>query len=140
MKNFQRLIQSQGRFAASSAIARPSPLRFGSVGQFRFSSNHSASLEEINTKYNDFFTTVQDQFELQRGLNNCFAYDIVPSSDVIEQALRAARRVNDFPTAVRIFEGVKAKLPSKEQYVAYVKELKPVCEELGITLKEDLFH
>ncbi|EPX75243.1 cytochrome c oxidase subunit VI [Schizosaccharomyces octosporus yFS286] len=140
MKNFQRLIQSQGRLAASSALVRPSRLGFASAGQVRFSSNHSASLEEINTKYNDFFSTVQDQFELQRGLNNCFAYDIVPSSDVIEQAIRAARRVNDFPTAVRIFEGVKVKLPSKEQYAAYVKELKPVCEELGITLKEDLFH
>lgn len=63
----------------------------------------------------------------------------MPSSDVIEQALRAARRVNDFPTAVRIFEGIKVKLPTKEQYQAYVKELKPVCNELGIVLKEDLF-
>jgi len=29
----------------------------------------------------------------------------VPSPSVIIAALRAARRVNDFPTAVRIFEG-----------------------------------
>ena len=48
---------------------------------------------------------MQDVFELQRNLNNAFAYDLVPSPTVITAALRAARRVNDFPTAVRIFEG-----------------------------------
>lgn len=41
----------------------------------------------------------------QRNLNNAFAYDLVPSPTVIVAALKAARRVNDFPTAVRIFEG-----------------------------------
>jgi len=41
----------------------------------------------------------------QRNLNNCFAYDLVPSPTVITAALRAARRVNDFPSAVRVFEG-----------------------------------
>lgn len=48
----------------------------------------------------------------QRNLNNAFAYDLVPSPSVIIAALRAARRVNDFPTAVRIFEGkFKSLLP-----------------------------
>jgi len=42
---------------------------------------------------------------LQRNLNNAFAYDLVPSPSVITAALKAARRVNDYPTAVRIFEG-----------------------------------
>jgi cytochrome c oxidase subunit 5a len=41
----------------------------------------------------------------KRNLNNAFAYDLVPSPSVITAALHAARRVNDFPTAVRIFEG-----------------------------------
>lgn len=41
----------------------------------------------------------------QRNLNNCFAYDLVPSVEVLTAALKAARRVNDFPTAVRVFEG-----------------------------------
>jgi len=42
---------------------------------------------------------------VQRNLNNAFAYDLVPSPSVLVAALKAARRVNDFPTAVRIFEG-----------------------------------
>lgn len=41
----------------------------------------------------------------QRNLNNAFAYDLVPSPSVLTAALKAARRVNDYPTAVRIFEG-----------------------------------
>ena len=41
----------------------------------------------------------------QRNLNNAFAYDLVPTPSVIEAALKAARRVNDFATAVRVFEG-----------------------------------
>ena len=41
----------------------------------------------------------------QRNLNNAFAYDLVPSPSVVAAAIKAARRVNDFPTAVRIFEG-----------------------------------
>ena len=56
-------------------------------------------------RYEKEFEQVQDVFELQRNLNNAFAYDLVPSPSVIIAALKAARRVNDFPTAVRIFEG-----------------------------------
>jgi hypothetical protein len=56
-------------------------------------------------RYEKEFEGVQDVFELQRNLNNAFAYDLVPSPSVVIAALRAARRVNDFPTAVRIFEG-----------------------------------
>lgn len=41
----------------------------------------------------------------QRNLNNAFAYDLVPSPSVLVAALKAARRVNDYPTAVRVFEG-----------------------------------
>ena len=48
---------------------------------------------------------------LQRNLNNCFAYDLVPSPAVITAALRAARRVNDFPSAVRVFEGTFLIIP-----------------------------
>lgn len=56
----------------------------------------------------------------QRNLNNAFAYDLVPSPSVCTAALRAARRVNDFPTAVRIFEGMAddptSLTPSQHEY------------------------
>ncbi|MCJ1315920.1 Cytochrome c oxidase subunit 6 [Xylographa vitiligo] len=90
-------------------------------------------------RYEKEFESVQDVFELQRNLNNAFAYDLVPSPSVIIAALKAARRVNDFPTAVRIFEGIKAKVENKGQYDEYLRDLKPIREELGVNLKEDLY-
>jgi len=90
-------------------------------------------------RYEKEFDQVQDVFELQRNLNNAFAYDLVPSPSVLTAALKAARRVNDFPTAVRIFEGIKAKVENRGQYDQYLEELKPLREELGVLLKEDLY-
>ncbi|EDR01306.1 uncharacterized protein LACBIDRAFT_163968, partial [Laccaria bicolor S238N-H82] len=76
-------------------------------------------------------TNAEDLFEVQRGLNNCFAQDLVPSASVVEAAIRVARRVNDYATAVRVFEGIKEKVANKAQYQAYVDELRPLREELG---------
>jgi len=44
---------------------------------------------------------------------------------------RAARRVNDYTTTVRIFEGIKEKVENKSQYDACVRESKLPQEELG---------
>ncbi|RAH85401.1 COX5A-domain-containing protein [Aspergillus japonicus CBS 114.51] len=85
------------------------------------------------------FDGVQDVFELQRNLNNCFAYDLVPSVEVLTAALKAARRVNDFPTAVRVFEGIKAKAETKEQYKQYLEALESLRLELGVPLREELY-
>ncbi|OBT46297.1 hypothetical protein VF21_04713 [Pseudogymnoascus sp. 05NY08] len=100
---------------------------------------HEESFEEFTARYEKEFDTVQDVFELQRNLNNAFAYDLVPSPSVLVAALKAARRVNDYPTAVRVFEGIKAKVENKNQYEQYLEELRPIREELGVELKEDLF-
>ena len=43
-------------------------------------------------RYEKFFFGANDKFEVQRGLNNVFAYDLVPSVKVCEAALRACRR------------------------------------------------
>lgn len=104
------------------------------------SGHHSEeTFEEFTARYEKEFDGVQDVFELQRNLNNAFAYDLVPSSSVIAAALRAARRVNDFPTAVRIFEGIKAKVENKGQYDEYLRELEPLRQELGVILREDMY-
>ena len=105
-------------------------------------SSHQAeeSYDAFNARYREFFGNVGDLFELQRGLNNCFAYDLVPSTEVIEAALRASRKVNDYATAVRILEGIKEKVENKGQYQTYLQELKPIIDELGIETKEELYH
>ena len=93
--------------------------------------HHQETFESFTERYVNFFQSAEDLFEVQRGLNNCFAHDLVPAPAVVESALRASRRVNDFATAVRIFEGIKEKVENKTQYQAYLDELKPVREELG---------
>lgn len=72
-------------------------------------------------------------------LNNCFSYDLVPAPSVIQKALEACRRVNDYPTAVRTFEALKHKVENQQQYQAYLDELKDTRAELGIDLKEELY-
>ncbi|KAL9128605.1 MAG: hypothetical protein Q9217_002739 [Psora testacea] len=101
--------------------------------------HHEETFEEFTARYEKEFDGVQDVFELQRNLNNAFAYDLVPSPSVITAALRAARRVNDYPTAVRIFEGIKAKVENRGQYHEYLRELEALRDELGVDLKEDLY-
>jgi cytochrome c oxidase subunit 5a len=64
---------------------------------------------------------------------------LVPAPVVIEKALQACRRVNDYPTAVRTFEALKHKVENKSQYEAYLEELKDIRKELGIDLKEELY-
>ncbi|KAG9702701.1 hypothetical protein KCU73_g18261, partial [Aureobasidium melanogenum] len=90
-------------------------------------------------RYEKEFEGVQDVFELQRNLNNAFAYDLVPAPSVIVAALKAARRVNDFPTAVRIFEGIKAKVENQSQYDEYLTELEGLRKELGVELREAMY-
>jgi hypothetical protein len=41
--------------------------------------------------------------------------------------------VADYSTSVRIFEALREKTENKAQYDAYVSELKPVREELGMS-------
>jgi len=124
---------------SSFSFSTSSKLLADKDGQEAASGHHEESFEEFTARYEKEFDGVQDVFELQRNLNNAFAYDLVPSPSVLTAALKAARRVNDFPTAVRIFEGIKAKVENKGQYEQYLEELKPLREELGVSLKEDLY-
>jgi cytochrome c oxidase subunit 5a len=121
---FSGLLRSQSRLKASLPTSTLA-LRYAS------SAHGQESFEAFSERYVKFFQGVQDIFELQRGLNNCFAHDLVPSVAVIEEALKAARRVDDYSTAVRIFEGIKEKVENDGQYQDYLVELKPLRNELG---------
>jgi len=129
------------QLVSSLLRARPATVSCVTPRLARASSNthHQETFESFTERYVNFFQSAEDLFEVQRGLNNCFAHDLVPAPAVVESALRASRRVNDYATAVRIFEGVKEKVENKAQYEAYLDELKPVREELGIDTKEALF-
>ncbi|CAK7897123.1 cytochrome c oxidase subunit 6, mitochondrial [[Candida] anglica] len=121
--------------ARPAMIARPTMMRF----QRNYSAHHEETFEEFTARYEKEFEGAYDLFEVQRILNNCFSYDLVPAPVVIEKALQACRRVNDYPTAVRTFEALKHKVENNSQYEAYLEELKDIRQELGIDLKEDLY-
>lgn len=115
------------------AVSRITPVRF-------YSAEHKEeTFEEFTARYEKEFEGAYDLFEVQRILNNCFSYDLVPAPVVIEKALQACRRVNDYPTAVRVFEALQHKVENKQQYAAYLEELTDIRKELGIDLKEELF-
>ncbi|KAI9846319.1 MAG: Cytochrome c oxidase subunit 6 [Sclerophora amabilis] len=141
---FIRSSYTARRSPLSSSQTR-SPVTLGGYSSFgtsakRLSDDHQEeSFEEFTARFEKEFEAVQDVFELQRNLNNAFAYDLVPSPSVVVAALKAARRVNDYPTAVRIFEGIKAKVENRGQYEEYLTELKALRDELGVNLKEDLY-
>ncbi|KAF9926047.1 Cytochrome c oxidase subunit 6 [Linnemannia zychae] len=103
-----------------------------------YSEHPEESFEDFSARFVKFFDNVDDLFELQRGLNNAFGYDLVPSTEVVIAALKAARRVNDYPTAVRILEGVKVKTNSESLYKQYLAELAPIKAELGLETREEL--
>ncbi|KIP04933.1 hypothetical protein PHLGIDRAFT_92830 [Phlebiopsis gigantea 11061_1 CR5-6] len=127
---------------ATALRARPAAAAARIAPKFtRMSSGHEQeSFESFTQRYVTFFEGAEDLFEVQRGLNNCFAHDLVPAPSVVEAAVRAARRVNDYATAVRVFEGVREKVENKQQYKAYLDELKGLREELGIETSEELYH
>ncbi|KIY71561.1 cytochrome-c oxidase chain VI [Cylindrobasidium torrendii FP15055 ss-10] len=128
--------RAASRPALRTTVARPT----AAIAARRWAHGHAQeTFEQFSERYVTFFQNAEDLFEVQRGLNNCFAHDLVPSVAVIEAALRAARRVNDYATAVRIFEGVSEKVENKAQYQAYLEELKGVKEELGVSTKEELY-
>ncbi|KXN70995.1 cytochrome c oxidase polypeptide VI mitochondrial precursor [Conidiobolus coronatus NRRL 28638] len=134
----QPIARNLFRLSTLRTTARLAPTFKPIVSAQRWYSDHSETFEEFNARYQKFFEEVDDVFELQRGLNNCFAYDLVPSPAVIESAIKASRRVNDFATAVRIFEGIKDKVENEGQYLSYLNELKHIKEEYGINTKEEL--
>ncbi|PVV00560.1 hypothetical protein BB560_005055 [Smittium megazygosporum] len=122
-----------------NARALLAPARSPAFTAVRFYSQHDEeTYEQFTNRYVKFFEDVDDSFELRRGLNNCFSYDLVPDVAICEAALRASRRVNDFAAGVRLFEAIQSKVEKPSQYSQYLEALKPVKDELGILTREEM--
>jgi len=129
---------NQSIFSATKYYPHPTLIHIF-IKERQYSNDDYGTSDDFTAKWTTFFTTqAYDRFELNRGLNNCFSYDIVPPVEVVEAALRAARRLNDFATAVRIFGGLKEKTENDQQYEMYLKYLRPLMDELGVCTPEEL--
>lgn len=73
-------------------------------------------------------------------MNDICGMDLVPEPKIINAALKACRRVNDYALAVRFVEAVKEKCgpKSSEIYPYIIQEIRPTLSELGIDTPEQL--
>ncbi|KCV72058.1 hypothetical protein H696_01467 [Fonticula alba] len=125
-----------GRDGRTVTAARSAPRRLwtGALRSVRaFSSDTNESPEAFDQRWSEFFTNAPDIEEVHRGLTNLFSHDVIPGSKILESALYACRRLNDFPTSVRILGALEGKLrKEKPKYEAYLVELGPVMAKLGV--------
>ncbi|KAM6426195.1 cytochrome c oxidase subunit 5A, mitochondrial isoform 1-T1 [Liasis olivaceus] len=96
--------------------------------------------EELDARWVMFFNKPNiDEWELRKGINTLVDADMVPEPKIIDAALRACRRLNDFATTIRILEMVKYKAGRyKDIYPYVIQELRPTLDELGISTPEEL--
>ena len=92
-------------------------------------------------RYEKYFNNPKiDGWDLRQGMTDLLGHDMVPEPKIINAALYACRRVNDYALAVRFLEAVKNKTGRKcsEIYPYIVQEITPVLCELGIDTPEML--
>ncbi|PAV90634.1 hypothetical protein WR25_12203 isoform B [Diploscapter pachys] len=99
--------------------------------------------EKFDKHFIDYFNRPEiDGWEVRKALTELHDFDVVPDPKVVEAALRAIRRVNDFSLAVRFLEAIKIKCgPPKAREIVYpwiIKEVRPLLDELGISTPEEL--
>ncbi|KAJ8883262.1 hypothetical protein PR048_015104 [Dryococelus australis] len=97
--------------------------------------------EEFDNRYINYFSRKDiDGWEIRQAMNDLAGMDLVPEPKIIDAALRACRRVNDFALAVRFLEAVKEKCGGKVQeiYPYILQEIRPTLNELGVSTPEEL--
>lgn len=81
-----------------------------------------------------------DGWDLRQAMNDLHGLDMVPDPRLINAALGACRRNNDYALTVRFLEAVIDKCGNlkDEIYPYIVQEIKPTLKELGCNLPEEL--
>ncbi|XP_001379652.2 cytochrome c oxidase subunit 5A, mitochondrial [Monodelphis domestica] len=132
------LLPRPGAAAPSASASSPAAAAIQSVRCYSHGSHETD--EEFDARWVTYFSKPDlDAWELRKGMNTLVGYDLVPEPKIIDAALRACRRLNDFASAVRILEVVKDKAgPHKEIYPYVIQELRPTLDELGISTPEEL--
>jgi cytochrome c oxidase subunit 5a len=96
--------------------------------------------EEFDARYVAFFSRADiDGWEIRKGMNDLIGMDLVPEPKIINAALRACRRVNDYALTTRFLEAIKMRCETnKELYPYILKEIKPTLDELGVSTPEEM--
>ncbi|BES89490.1 cytochrome C oxidase [Nesidiocoris tenuis] len=136
-----RLASSAARgFVLNGSMVRPGAV---AVGQATRGMSHGSteSDEDFDARYEAFFNKPDiDGWEIRKAMNDLSGMDLVPEPKIINAALRACRRVNDYALAVRYLESLRFKCGDLESkiYPYIIQEITPTLNELGIDTPEKL--
>lgn len=114
--------------------------RLGAAGVVRHSHSNE-SVEEFDSRYEAYFNRADiDAWEARKAMNDLLGMDLIPDPKIMNAALKACRRLNDYALAVRFLEGCKDKCGDKvnEIYPYLLQEVRPTLTELGIDTPEEL--
>ena len=106
----------------------------------KYSSKKVESDQEFDDRWEAYFNREDiDTWELRKGLNDLYGHDLVPEPRIVSAMLKAARRLDDLPMAVRILEAVKQKAAGDEKIYSYIiGEIRPILDDLGLKTPEEL--
>ncbi|WP_411025156.1 cytochrome c oxidase subunit Va family protein, partial [Salmonella sp. s54836] len=96
--------------------------------------------EIFDAEWVDYFNDPQiDHWLLRNGFNRLYSYDLVPEPKIIIAVMKACRKMDDFPMALRIIEAVRLKSKSNPEIFQYImQEISPTLQELGIPTLEEM--
>merc|ERR1712226_11481 len=127
---------------AASRLANISRTRVSSLAgvQSRLMSASTETDEEFDARWEGYFKNPDlDSWELRHGMNVLYGYDLVPEPKIVNAALHACRRLNEFAVTVRIFEMIKDKSGGDMEIYNYViQQCRPTMAELGLSTPEEL--
>jgi len=117
-----------------SAIISSSSLNKNNVRQY--SHEKVETPEEFDQRWIKFFQRPEmDEWWLHKGMTEVFQADAMPEPVIMIEALKAARKVNDYAAAVRFLEIMHFKCGRrvKEVWPYVMQEIQPTLDELGIS-------
>ncbi|GMT18571.1 hypothetical protein PFISCL1PPCAC_9868, partial [Pristionchus fissidentatus] len=99
--------------------------------------------EKFDKHFIDYLNRPEiDGWEVRKALTELHDFDVIPDPKVVEAALRACRRVNDYSLTIRFLEAIKIKCGGQKNrdivYGYIIQQVKPVLDELGISTPEEL--
>lgn len=96
--------------------------------------------QEFDDMWEAYFNKEEiDSWELRQGLNNIYGHDLIPEPRIVSAMLKAARRLDDLPMAVRVLEAVKQKACGNQKIYSYIlEEIRPTLDHLGLKTPEEL--
>lgn len=105
-----------------------------------YASKKVESDKDFDDRWEAYFNREDiDSWELKKGINDLYGHDLVPEPRIVSAMLKAARRLNDLPLAVRILEAVKEKAAGDEKIYSYImSEIRSTLDELGLKTPEEL--